>query len=97
PAGLRETGGKRHLHEDHVRIVDYTNIVDRIKQLLRRLGVRLRKESRLPLRRVVSIAAASAALLAAHPATAQISMTQSAGLAGNNAGTSATSTAFTTS
>jgi hypothetical protein len=36
-------------------------------------------------------------LLAARPAAAQIPLTQSAGLAGNNAGTSATSTAFTAS
>jgi hypothetical protein len=37
---------------------------------------------------------ATGSLLAARPASAQISLTQNAGLAGNNAGTSATSTAF---
>jgi hypothetical protein len=46
---------------------------------------------------LASLVTASVALLAAHPAAAQISLTQSAGLAGNNAGTSATSTAFATS
>jgi hypothetical protein len=50
---------------------------------------------RVPL--LAALVTAALSLLAARPAAAQISLTQSAGLAGNNAGTSATSTAFAAS
>jgi MSHA biogenesis protein MshQ len=56
---------------------------------------RATRRFRVPL--LAALVTAAASLLAAHPAAAQISLTQSAGLAGNNAGTSATSTAFATS